>query len=85
MRALTTYLMRASVLVALMATPPLRSHRALAAQPTIGTSLPELSLMTWGGATVSLRRQEGEISITEDKKTTRPRVLIVHFFQPDEL
>ncbi len=83
MRALTRYLIRASALVALVAAPPLRSHQALAVQPTIGTSLPEFSLKTWGGATVSLKRQEGEVRITDDRQTTKPRVLIVHYFQPD--
>lgn len=77
------HLTRTAAVVVLLAAEPPRGQQALAAQPSIGTSLPEFSLKTPGGATVSLKRENGQVRIADDKQTARPRVLVIHFFQPD--
>lgn len=78
-----TNLDRAVALAALLAVVPARSSQALAAEPPVGTSLPEFSLKAAGGATRSVRREDGRVLIVEDKRIVRPRVLVIHFFQPD--
>ena len=51
--------------------------------PLVGTSLPEFSLKTTGGGAVSLKREDRQVRISHDKKTAKPRALVIHFFQPD--
>ncbi len=83
MTASMTNLTRAVALAALLAVPPLRGQQAVAAQPPVGTSLPDFSLKSPGGGTVSLKRDDREVRITDNKQTAKPRVLVIHFFQPD--
>ncbi len=82
MREFLPRLNRAVAIMALLAIPP-RGNQAVAAQPPAHESLPEFSLKTAADGSFSLHRQDGQIRITHEKKSANPRVLIVHFFQPD--
>ncbi len=73
---------RAAALAALLAVPPLPIHEAMAA-PSAGTALPDFSLKAAGGGAASLKREDGQVRITHDETTASPRVLVIHFFQPD--
>jgi peroxiredoxin len=71
------------VAVTLLLVLPSRGHAGpAAAQPPHHGSLPEFSLDAAGGGALSVRREHGHLHITNGKVST-PRVLVVHFFQPD--
>jgi peroxiredoxin len=75
---------RAVALSALLSVLPLRGNQAVAAQPPlVGTSMPEFSLKKAGGGALSLGREGREVHITDGEKTAKPRVVVIHFFQPD--
>lgn len=73
---------RGVVLAVLAAIAP-QGRQAVAEQPAAHDVLPEFSLKTAGGGVASLDREDGHLRIRHDEVSTRPRVLVVHFFQPD--
>lgn len=78
-----TNLNRAVALAVLLAAPTLHFNLAVAAQPPARNSLPEFSLKMASGGVFSLQREDGQIRITHGKESAQPRVLVIHFFQPD--
>jgi peroxiredoxin len=66
-----------------VAVPLLRGDLVVAAQTAAREAIPEFSLKTTAGGTFSLRREDGQIRIAHDEVDAKPRVLIVHFLQPD--
>ncbi len=74
---------RALAIAALLAGPTVYGNQAVAAQPPAPKSVPEFSLKTMSGGVVSLQREKDQIRITHDKESAKPRVLVIHFFQPD--
>lgn len=75
--------MTRSVVLAVLAAVALQGRQAAAEQPAAHDVLPELSLKTAGGGVTSLDRADGHLRIRHDEVSSRPRVLVVHFFQPD--
>jgi peroxiredoxin len=65
----------------LLATASL-GNRALPADPERAT-MPEFSLKAAGGGVMSLHRDGSRIRVTSGNEAAAPRLLIVHFFQPD--
>lgn len=73
-----------AVAVTLLLVVPCRGYPdSGAAQPPRHESFPEFSLATAGGGALSVRREHGQLLVTDRKISIRPRVLVVHFFQPD--
>src|SRR5689334_18611815 len=57
---------------------------AARAEFKVGAKLPEFSLKTADGATLSLqRKEEGQVVVTQATTQLKPKVLLIHLFQPD--
>lgn len=56
---------------------------AARAEFTVGSEIPALSLRAPDGKTVGLERVAGELQLTRDGKSEKPKLLAIHLLQPD--
>lgn len=82
-KSVTGWLKRSAAGMMVMAVAVLGIGRAGWAEFTVGAVLPEFSLNAVDGSSFSLQREQEQVRITHNGQTLKPKVLVLHLFQPD--
>src|SRR5687768_2520250 len=77
------WLIRSIVVLIWTSVAGLGISQAAWAEFKVGVAVPEFSLKVVDDSSFSFKQDRHEVIITQDGKTLKPKVVMIHLFQPD--